>query len=318
MPSGWESKEREQVCRPERFANQAAKFLSDVTQQSVERATVDQRADSRPKKPATRPAARCVTSLFNSTFLIPKELYTALETALNLIPLLKMPLHAIQRLSPTTVLGLWYLTETPAELWPSLPEAVAYAALLPATADATRQAQWLAGRCLIHRLFREIPTPPPPETIVRNEATGRPRLAGATPDTVVSLSHSGAWVAAVLAQGGRAGVDVELIRDKAQRLASKFLSPTEWTDAQATSQSNPHAASAHYTLLWSAKETLYKLAAQRGIIFKDQLLLSSFAAQVSGKIAATLLLNGLETRHSICYQELAPGYILTYCHEPAA
>ena len=226
-----------------------------------------------------------------------------------------MPLHAIQHLSPTAVLGLWHLTETPAELWAELPNAAAYQALLPAAA-ATRQAQWLAGRRLIHRLFEETMAPPPAYALVRNDATGRPWLTGAAPGAVVSLSHSGAWVAAVLAQGGRAGVDVEMIRDKAQRLAGKFLAPEEWADARAATHAAADAGSAHYTLLWSAKESLYKLAAQRGILFRQQLRLHSFSPRAAGEIPATLVLNGAETRHSICYAQPAPGYVLTYCHEP--
>ena len=226
-----------------------------------------------------------------------------------------MPLHTIQRLSPAAVLGLWHLTETPAELWATLPHAAAYAPLLPATADARRQAQWLAGRRLTHSLVGELPTPLPPETLVQNDPTGRPWLAGAPADTVLSLSHSGAWVAAVLARGGRAGVDVELIRDKAQRLAGKFLAENEWARARAAVA--PANAGAHYTLLWSAKETLYKLAARRGIIFRQQLLLHEFSPQTSGEIPATLALSGAQTRHRICYTQPAPGYVLTYCYEPA-
>ena len=223
-----------------------------------------------------------------------------------------MPLHSLQRLAPTAVLGLWHLTETPAELWPLLPCADAYEPLLPATADIARQAQWLAGRALIHRLAQEVLPPDAPAFTVRNDATGRPHLVGGGQGAVVSLSHSGAWVAAVLAQAGRVGVDVEMIRDKAQRLASKFLAPAEWEAAQQAPD-----ASAHYTLLWSAKETLYKLAAQRGIIFRNQLLLGAFIPEAMGEIPATLLLNGAGTRHRICYSQPAPGYVLTYCHEPA-
>jgi 4'-phosphopantetheinyl transferase len=228
-----------------------------------------------------------------------------------------MPLHSFQRLSPTAVLGLWRLTETPAELWPLLPQAEGYQPLLPATADAKRQTQWLGGRVLIHRLLADAGLDLSPSVRVLNDATGRPWLAGASPDLTVSLSHSGVWVAAVVAQGGRAGVDVEEIRDKAQRLASKFLAPHEWAAALAACQTVANA-SAHYTLLWSAKETLYKLAAQRGIIFKTQLLLDEFAPQDAGEIAATLVLNGFETRHCICYSQPAPGYVLTHCHEPLA
>ena len=225
-----------------------------------------------------------------------------------------MPLHSIQRLSPTAVLGLWHLTETPEALWAALPNAAAYQPLLPATADTRRQAQWLAGRRLAHALFGEFPTLFPSETVVHNDATGRPWLLGAPADTVVSLSHSGEWAAAVLAQHGRAGVDIELIRDKAQRLAGKFLAENEWNHARATAADA--AADTHYTLLWSAKEALYKLAARRGIIFRQQLLLHEFSPQTSGEIPATLVLDGAQTRHRICYTQPAPGYVLTYCHEP--
>ncbi|SFQ74190.1 4'-phosphopantetheinyl transferase family protein [Hymenobacter arizonensis] len=226
-----------------------------------------------------------------------------------------MPLHSLQHLSPTAVLGLWQLTETPAELWAQLPQAAAYQALMPATADASRQAQWLAGRALAHTLLQELTAATAADMVVHNDATGRPWLAGPTHNLTLSLSHSGEWVAAVLAAGGRAGVDVEIIRDKAQRLASKFLSTLEWDDAAAAALTAPEAANTHYTRLWSAKETLYKLAAQRGIIFKKQLLLSSFVPEESGEIPATLVLDCAETRHCICYCQPAPGYVLTYCHE---
>ncbi|WP_310395264.1 4'-phosphopantetheinyl transferase superfamily protein [Hymenobacter sp.] len=230
-----------------------------------------------------------------------------------------MPLHSLARLSPTAVLGLWRLTETPAELWRGLPQAAAYRALAPATADATRQAQWVAGRVLVHELLAELlPGQLGQQLVVHNDATGRPWLAGAARGLLVSLSHSGAWVAAVLARGGRAGVDVEMIRDKAQRLAGKFLATPEWAEALAATQKSPETASAHYTLLWSAKETLYKLAARRGIVFREQLRLGSFAPQESGEIPATLMLNGALSRHCVCYFQPAPGYVLTYCYEPGA
>ena len=216
------------------------------------------------------------------------------------------------------MLGLWHLTETPAALWAALPNAAAYRPLRPVTADAAREAQWLAGRRLAHALFKELPTPLPPEALVRNDATGRPWLLGAPTDTVVSLSHSGEWAAAVLAQGGRAGVDIEFVRDKAQRLARKFLAENEWTHARAaTAGTTDSAANTHYSLLWSAKEALYKLAARRGIIFRQQLLLHEFTPAVSGEIPATLVLGGSQSRHRICYTQPAPGYVLTYCHEPA-
>ena len=233
-------------------------------------------------------------------------------------PYERMPIHSIQRLSPAAVLGLWHLTEAAADLWPLLPQPTAYHKLRPATADATRQAQWLGGRVLVHRLAAEFDTLQADTLTVQNDPTGRPWLAEAGPGVEISLSHSGAWVAAVLAIGGRVGVDVEIVRGKAQRIASRFLASSEARAAEEIALAAPALASAHYSLLWSAKETLYKLAAERGIIFRKQLLLHSFAPQPSGQIPATLVVGAVETRHCICYYQPAPGYVLTYCHEPTA
>ena len=188
-----------------------------------------------------------------------------------------MPLHRLLRLSPTAVLGLWHRTETAAALGALLPAAAgaAYAPLLP-TAGPERRAQWLAGRVLAHAVAADL-WPGAPGPLVRNEpATGRPYLVGPglPVRAVVSLSHSGAWAAALLTAGSRAGVDVEVVRDKARCIAPKFLAANELAAARAVPAT---AADAHFTLLWSAKETLYKLAARRGLIFKEQLLLEPIA-----------------------------------------
>ncbi len=226
-----------------------------------------------------------------------------------------MPLHRLLRLSPTAALGLWHRTEPAAALWPLLPNAgTAYAPLLPA-AGPDRQAEWLAGRALAHTVAAML-WPAGPHLLVRNEeATGRPYLSGpgAPAGAVVSLSHSGEWAAALLGTDGRAGVDVEMVRDKAQRIAAKFLSATELAAAQAAPAA---VAKAHFTLLWSAKETLYKLAARRGLSFKEQLLLEPFPTAPTGEIPAVLRLAEGQSRHRICYFQPATGYVLTYCWEP--
>ncbi|OGX83655.1 hypothetical protein BEN49_12340 [Hymenobacter coccineus] len=124
--------------------------------------------------------------------------------------------------------------------------------------------------------------------------------------------HSGEWAAALLATGGRVGVDVELVRDKARRISTKFLADNELAAAQAV------GTDAHFTLLWSAKETLYKLAERRGLIFKEQLLLEPFAAAPAGEIPVLLRLADNQSRHRICYFQPAAGYVLTHCWEPGA
>ena len=229
---------------------------------------------------------------------------------LRLRPYLRrVPLHSLQRLSPTAVLGLWHRTEAPAALWALLPPGLVpgYQTRQPATADAARRGQWLAARVLLHRVLAAVLPAPAGPVWLENAASGRPRLCGAVPPAAaVALSHSGEWAAVLVCTAGPVGVDVELVRDKAQRLAGKFLNPAEAAAAALT----PTAA--HYTLLWSAKETLYKLAGRPGLIFKAQLLLGAFAAAGAGTIPGTVLVEGQATRHLVCYCQPAAGYVLTY------
>ena len=239
-----------------------------------------------------------------------------------------MPLHSLTPLPGGATLGRWHLTETPADLWLLLADAPAYAPLLPARADGPRQAQWLAGRVLVQRALAgvggaggiSLPTPLPH---LCNDAAGRPWLAGPGPQPAVSLSHSGAWVAALLAAPGAAlGIDVELVRDKARRIAPKFLSQWELASLAAVAlppHPGPAAEEELYSLLWSAKETLYKLAGRRGLIFRDNLLLDLPAGPwpIPGTLPARLQLPEGVSRHQICYLRPAAGYVLTYCYQLA-
>ena len=214
-----------------------------------------------------------------------------------------MPLHSITPLPHGAILGLWRLTETTAELLPQLPYPTVYQALYPAGRDPTRAAQWAAGRLLVHALLPELTAAP---ATLANDANGRPYLP-ALPHYAVSLSHSGEWVAGIVAAQGRVGIDVELIRGKAQKLAPRFLSEAERADAGDDA--------AKYSLYWSAKETLYKLHSRRGLVFKEQLLLDPFWLREAGELTAHLLLENSRSQHQLTYLRPAPGYVLTYCVE---
>jgi len=228
-----------------------------------------------------------------------------------------MPLHSIAPLPGGPLLGLWHLTETPATLWPQLAQAADYAPLLPARADGPRQAQWLAGRVLAQHLLAAAGASP---ALLRNDETGRPFLQGPGPQPAVSLSHSGAWVAALLASPGTpVGIDVELVRDKAQRIARKFLNEAETAALESITLADSPDTTARqelFSLLWSAKETLYKLAGQRGIIFRDNLLLDLPAGPwpMPGALPARLHVQAMISRHRIWYLRPAAGYVLTYSY----
>jgi 4'-phosphopantetheinyl transferase len=212
-----------------------------------------------------------------------------------------MPLHSLTPLSDHALLGLWLLEEPAAALLHALPPH--YASSMPTGRDETRSTQWLAGRALAHRLLQELsPTP----AFLYNDVNGRPFFEQ-LPGFAVSLSHSGQWVACVLSTHGRVGTDVELVRDKAQKLAPRFLSEAERADAG--------DEAVKHSLYWSSKETLYKLHSRRGLVFKEQILLDPFKLREAGVLTGHLLLENSRSKHQIHYQRLASDYVLTYCLE---
>lgn len=219
-----------------------------------------------------------------------------------------MPLHRLTPLpaATPTLLGLWQLTEPAEALLEQLPDAAGYAALVPTGRDAQRPRQWLAGRALAHTLLRELTDAP--LTIRNDAATGQPFVAG-QPALGVSLSHSGEWVAVLLTERGRVGIDVEQVRPKARQLARKFLSESELDDAGLND--------VKHSLYWSAKETLYKLHARRRLLFREHLLLEPFALETAGTLTGHLLPpDAAPSRHRLGYEQLTPGCVLTWTSSP--
>ncbi|MDU0371018.1 4'-phosphopantetheinyl transferase superfamily protein [Hymenobacter endophyticus] len=211
-----------------------------------------------------------------------------------------MPLHSLSPISHTAVLGLWHLTEPAEELWPLLPAQAHYLARFPQGRDELRARQWLAGRVLAHQLLRELSDAP---ATLHNDENGRPYFPE-LPAGGVSLSHSGEWVAAVLSAQEAVGIDIEMIRPKAKKLAHRVLAESELANAGDDA--------VKYCLYWSAKETLYKLHSRRGLVFKEQLLLSPFELREAGVLTGHLLLENSRSQHQIQYSQPSPGYILTY------
>lgn len=81
----------------------------------------------------------------------------------------------------------------------------------------------------------------------------------------ISISHTIGMVGISISDY-KIGFDLEPIRDKAAKLSSKFLHDDEYAIFDCKDD-------LEMTMVWSAKETLYKLAGRKKIIFKTELRL---------------------------------------------
>lgn len=82
--------------------------------------------------------------------------------------------------------------------------------------------------------------------------------------THISISHSGEWVAVALSSDFPLGMDIERVQEKITRIYERFvhLDEREYFDAKNLELS---------TLLWSFKETVYKLMRTEGLSFSEQI-----------------------------------------------
>ncbi|MDB3905914.1 4'-phosphopantetheinyl transferase superfamily protein [Crocinitomicaceae bacterium] len=129
-----------------------------------------------------------------------------------------------------------------------------------------RQREFIATRALRHELFGNEHIHYTPE--------GAPYI---DKDTYISISHSGNVVAIAENHAFPVGLDLELIRQDIQRLMHKFLSKEELQHFDCND-------SQLVTSIWSAKETLYKLAGRKQILFSDELHISREEDQWKGRI----------------------------------
>jgi phosphopantetheinyl transferase len=124
--------------------------------------------------------------------------------------------------------------------------------------------QHLAGRFLLQYLF-----PAFPYELIQIADTRKPFL----PDEQYhfSISHCGDYAAAIVSKNKRVGVDIEIPTEKISKVMYKFLSAKEhelFNLIQPDKDRIPFA-----TLLWSAKESVFKWYGNGGVDFRKEIQL---------------------------------------------
>lgn len=174
--------------------------------------------------------------------------------------------------------ALWRIDEPEEDLLQQLDRAIFATDELQQIRVAQRRQEWLGCRLALQGLLSAYPVAPGLNSglvsssgirLQKNEQ-GRPYLLGC--QLHISLSHAYPFAAAALHPLLPVGLDVEQPRSQLLRIRHKFLSEGE----QALVGDNLEKL----CLWWAAKEALYKLHGQPGLIFaRDMQLAPSAHAQ---------------------------------------
>lgn len=172
---------------------------------------------------------------------------------------LNMPLFYQHNIDVATQLAIWRIEEPESFYLQKVP-------VKKEVAHPYKRLQHLAGRYLLPELFTDFPL----EEIAIAD-TRKPFLPGEKYH--FSISHCGNYAAAIASSDKRVGVDIEMVTPRLYDIVHKFLNAEE----QIFLQEWKHITQVHLqliTILWSAKEAIYKWYGDGQMDFKRHMYLN--------------------------------------------
>jgi phosphopantetheinyl transferase len=173
-----------------------------------------------------------------------------------------MPIFFQHVINEKTRLGIWKIEETEEFFKGNVPQ----------HRDVThphKRLQHLAGRFLLQFLFPDFPY-----QLIEIADTRKPFL----PDEQYhfSISHCGDFAAAIVSKDSRVGIDIEIPTEKIDRIMYKFLTAKEHGIFNLVPGAENGATMSGFdepTLLWSAKESIFKWYGNGGVDFRREIQL---------------------------------------------
>jgi 4'-phosphopantetheinyl transferase EntD len=178
-----------------------------------------------------------------------------------------MALFYQHNINQDTKLGIWHIEEPESFFLEKVP-------LKKNVTHPFKRRQHLAGRYLLSHLFPDFPVEE-----IQIADTRQPFLAGE--QYHFSISHCGSYAAAIVSRSNRVGVDIEMITPRIERVADKFLNEGEihfFNEDYALFLEQwglrGRIEQEFQTLIWSAKEALFKWYGKGELDFKKHMQLT--------------------------------------------
>ncbi|MWB95683.1 4'-phosphopantetheinyl transferase superfamily protein [Flavobacterium sp. GA093] len=124
----------------------------------------------------------------------------------------------------------------------------------------------------------------------------------------ISITHSHHF-AAIIISHETVGIDMELQREKILRIADKFVE----TENSFLNKENIPDYIRELTVIWGAKEAIFKIRNEKGISFKDHIQVEAFSLD-KNQTQASLHFDDLVKNFEVNYIEIE-GFTLVYAFE---
>jgi len=160
-----------------------------------------------------------------------------------------------------------------------------------------RKREWIAVRIVTKQLLNI------PEVSIVYEENGKPRLADS--DFSISISHTKNFVSVLLSKYKNAGIDIETIQPRIEKIAKRFVTKQEELFIE------PDKKIIYQHVIWGTKEVLFKIYSKGELNFLDHLHVEKFQLEEKGELVGRIEKENFKKSLKVFY-ELTGDKMLVY------
>ncbi|HLD53559.1 MAG TPA: 4'-phosphopantetheinyl transferase superfamily protein [Sediminibacterium sp.] len=198
-----------------------------------------------------------------------------------------MPIYYQQNINDFTQLAVWKIEEGESFFTQKV-------TIQQQVTHPHKRLQHLAGRFLLPYLFADFPS-----ELIQIADTRKPYLPNEAYH--FSISHCGDYAAAIVSSTERVGVDVELVTHRVNKIRHKFLHVSELTNWNIEAMEEQEKFRT-LTLLWSAKEAMFKWWGRGDIDFSECMQVEAADLNSTGILKAFFRKDDFEANLQLHYR----------------
>ena len=206
-----------------------------------------------------------------------------------------MPLYKTLEVNATTKVLIWKIEES----LETLNTGIALTQKCQNRVDGMKSELHRRGFMSIRHLLAEVGYV---DADLYYDEFGKPHLKDGN---YISITHSFTFTGIILSKTKQVGIDIEKQREKIVRIAHKFTTTEDYKNIN-----SEHELVRKLTIVWGAKESLYKIYEQEGLSFLQHMYVDDFSFDDT-ETTATITYRDKKSTYRIYFLEFE-GFMCTY------
>lgn len=208
-----------------------------------------------------------------------------------------MPLFKTLTISFSTKVFIWKIDET----FDELQKNISLSENSKVRLDSMKSELHKKGFLSIRHLLKEFNLQ---DSDIQYDEFGKPHVKDGR---FISMTHSFQFTAVIVSEDKKVGIDIEKQREKILKIAHKFTPFEEYKTI-----ANVDALIRKLTIVWGAKESLYKIYGKKKLLFLHHIYIEDFSFEDETTIG-TIRFNGEESSYQINFLEFE-GFTCVYAY----